>query len=165
MHLPQSFQPEHREIPETFFDRQDADHEWGFGQCAGFLLAVHCAPEMPPASQWLPMALDDIEFQSEAETEQFIGALMALFNWIGERIKQHQLPIPPGYEPSPQVMDNFEPDKPIEHRGSGLMAGHVWSRYTPEHEEIMAEIIATRVSRTIRKNLEDAHALQPCRTD
>lgn len=142
----ESFQSRHRKLLEAFFKRRHPEQPWGFGECAGFLFAVQCAPEFIPPSEWLPMVLEDIQFETEAEGEQVVGALMALYNWIGERIEHEQLPIPPGYQPHEHAMGNFSPESAFFRWGTGLMAGHdwleeVWAAHVPHHEEISMGVI------------------------
>jgi yecA family protein len=143
---PEPFQPRHQKLLEAFFERHHADREWGFGECAGFLFAVHSAPEMVPPSDWLPMVLDDIEFAGEAEAKPVLGGLMSLYNWIGERTERGELPIPPGYRPRSPAMDNYEKGNPFGRWRYGFFIGHgwlreLWAEHVSDHDELIGQVM------------------------
>ncbi len=143
---PEPFQPRHQKLLEAFFEQHDADGKWGFGECAGFLFAVHSAPAMVPPSDWLPMVLDDIEFASETEARPVLGGLLALYNWIGERLEQGELPMPPGYRPRSPAMDNYEKDNPFARWRHGFLIGHgwlreLWAEHVPDHDELISAVM------------------------
>lgn len=119
------FSDEQRAVLEAFLDERGED-EFGYAETAGFLYAVLCAPDFVRPSEWQPIVLGETPLADMEQAQDVIGALMSLYNWISGRINEGGSPLPPGCEPDPDPMANFEADAGFGRWARGFAQGHGW---------------------------------------
>jgi uncharacterized protein len=110
-----------------------------YGELCGFLYAICCSPEMVQASEWLPLVFNDQSagYRDEAEAQQVLSALMALYNFINGGVLEKEPGLPSGCEASRATMANFEDDAGLRHWARGFLLGHdylseLWEAYLPD---------------------------------
>jgi uncharacterized protein len=135
--------PEFTETHAAFLNRFLTAHQRPKGtmtypQLAGFVFSVACAPELIPPSEWLPIVFDDQEanYETLAEAEQVLQAIMALYNNCSRRGMEGSASLPPGFEIRAKPLDNLDADAPLSHWARGFVMGHtylgeLWDEFTP----------------------------------
>ena len=110
-----------------------------FPQLTGFLFSIACAPELIPPSEWLPIAFDDQDanYETLAEAEQVLQAMMALYNDCSRRGVKGSASLPPGCEIRAKPLDNLDADAPLSQWARGFVMGHswleeLWNEFTPD---------------------------------
>ncbi|SLM42137.1 hypothetical protein NSND_50523 [Nitrospira sp. ND1] len=110
-----------------------------YPQLAGFLFSLANGPELIPPSEWIPMVFDDHDagYDTQAEAEQVLQAMMALYNDCARQYFADRPTLPPGCDIRPAPLDNLEPDAPLSHWAQGFGMGHdylveYWDEFTPE---------------------------------
>lgn len=110
-----------------------------YPQLAGFLFSIANSPELIPPSEWIPMVFNDQEggFETPAEAEGMLQAMMALYNDCCRARSEGSTLIPPGCEMRPQAMDNLAEDAPLSQWAQGFSMGYdyleeSWNDYTPD---------------------------------
>jgi len=117
----------------------------------GFLFSMACSPERIAADVWLPMVFShsDPKFKHKEEQEKIQHALVLEYEDLENRINNNDKILAPYFEPSAEVMENFDEDSPIAHWGRGVQDGFdvlspVWEAYVPiEHRKHVNTFIST----------------------
>ncbi len=87
-----------------------------YHELQGFLFTVVSAPELIPASEWLPIifAGEDIDYASVEQAEAVIGQIMTLSNTINAAVRDPPTALPADCLLQDDVLANFEDEAPIE---------------------------------------------------
>ena len=87
-----------------------------YHELQGFLFTVLSAPELIPASEWLPIifAGEDIDYASVEHAEAVIGQIMTLSNTINAAVLDPPTLLPEDCPLRDDVLANFEDEAPIE---------------------------------------------------
>jgi uncharacterized protein len=118
-----------------------------YPQLAGFLFGLGNGPELIQPSEWIPLVFNDqdAEYETQAEAEQVLQAMMALYNDCVRERSRGNVSLPFGCEMRLQPMDNLQFDAPMSQWAQGFGMGYdylseVWDAYTPDEcdEEIGA---------------------------
>ena len=111
---------------------------FSYGELAGFLFALCCAPEMVPPSAWLPLVLDDTDnaHQDPAEAQKILALIMELYNHINQGVLDKQPALPPQCEARREIPSNLETDAPFSQWARGFGMGHeylsaLWDAHAP----------------------------------
>lgn len=79
-----------------------------YPQLAGFLFSLANGPELIPPSEWIPMVFDDHDagYDTQAEAEQVLQAMMALYNDCARQYFADRPTLPPGCDirPAPSII-------------------------------------------------------------
>ena len=134
------FTETHAALLRTFLSSpQRAKGTMTYPQLAGLLFSMANAPELIPASEWMPMAFNDQDagYETQGEAERVLQAMMALYNDRGRDRMEGSAPLPPGCDIRPQPLDNLGDDAPLSQWARGFLTGHVylddiWNDYTPD---------------------------------
>ena len=136
-----------------------------YHELQGFLFTVVSAPELIPASEWLPIifAGEDIDYASVEEAEAVIGQIMALSNTINASVLDPPTLLPADCQLRDDVLANFDDEAPIAQWSRGFLRGHQWFEQLWEDlpEEIAEELDATLMALgffSSRQMAEDFHA-------
>ena len=136
-----------------------------YHELQGFLFTVVSAPELIPASEWLPIifAGEDIDYASVEEAEAVIGQIMALSNTINASVLDPPTLLPADCQLRDDVLANFDDEAPIAQWSRGFLRGHQWLEQLWEDlpEEIAEELDATLMALgffSSRQMAEDFHA-------
>ena len=118
-----------------------------YHELQGFLFTVVSAPELIPASEWLPIifAGEDIDYASVEQAEAVIGQIMTLSNTINAAVLDPPTLLPADCPLRDDVLANFEDDAPIAQWSRGFLRGHQWLEQLWEDlpEEMAEELDAT----------------------
>lgn len=98
------------------------------GEARGFLFAVACAPELVPPSEWISVVFggDGPTFETAAEAQQVLGALMALYNEVTTLARGNEPRLPAACALLPDPAANMAPEAPIAAWSRGFRQGHAW---------------------------------------
>ena len=132
----------------------------------GFLFTVVSAPELIPASEWLPIifAGEDIDYASVEQAEVVIGQIMTLSNTINAAVRDPQTRLPADCPLRDDVLANFEDDAPIAQWSRGFFRGHqwleeLWGETVPEElDDELGSILMTLSFFSSREMAEGFHA-------
>jgi uncharacterized protein len=104
------------------------DGTMGYCELSGFLFAVACSPDPIMPSEWLPLVFDEQGggYKDQKEAQEVMTDLMALYNKINDGVLKKKPALPPGCEPRPEGIDNFERDAPLCRWSRGFGDGHAW---------------------------------------
>ena len=99
-----------------------------YHELQGFLFTVVSAPELIPASEWLPIifAGEDIDYASVEEAEGVIGQIMMLYNTTNRAVRNPPTLLPADCPLRDDVLANFEQDAPMAQWSRGFLRGHRW---------------------------------------
>ena len=136
-----------------------------YPQLAGFLFSLGNGPELIPPSEWTPLVFNDQEvlYETKAEAEQVLQAMMALYNDCIRERTGGRVSLPPGCEIRPWPMDNLSADAPLSQWAQGFGMGYdylaeVWNEYTPdEFDEDFGALLMTLSFFTSLKLAEAYH--------
>jgi uncharacterized protein len=110
-----------------------------YAECAGFLFAVSCAPEMIRPSEWIPLIFDeqDAAYATLEEAQEILPVLMALYNQINGQVYEGSPALPPGCDIRDDASRNLDEDAPLSQWARGYVHGHdwlsdLWDEYTPD---------------------------------
>jgi uncharacterized protein len=110
-----------------------------YGECAGFLFAVSCSPEMIQPSEWIPLIFgeQDAAYATLEEAKEILPALMALYNHINGEVYEGSPALPTGCDMRAQASRNLDEDAPLSQWAQGFIHGHdwlsrLWDEYTPD---------------------------------
>lgn len=110
-----------------------------YPQLAGFLFAICCSPEMVPLSDWLPhvFAGQDAGYKDADEAQQTRAAIVALYSYISQGVRDKQPALPPQCEARRATPANLQPDAPLSQWARGFGMGHdylspLWDAHTPK---------------------------------
>lgn len=125
---------------KSFLDAPERSPEsMSYGEAAGFLFVVACAPELVQPSEWVPIVIDpDNAVDTSLENMQTImGGLMSLYNEMTRQVQEIDVALPSGCSFRDDPMANLESDASISQWASGFRTGYLWleemwSEYTPE---------------------------------
>lgn len=120
-----------------------------FPQLAGFLFCIANAPELIPPSEWLPIAFNDQDagYETQAEAERVLQAMMALYNDCCRERPQGSATLPPGCDIRSEPLDNLAGDAPLSQWAQGFGMGHdylveIWDACTPdEFDEELGSVL------------------------
>jgi uncharacterized protein len=136
-----------------------------YHELQGFLFTVVSAPELIPASEWLPIifAGEDIDYESVEQAEAVIGQIMMLSNTINAAVRDPPTLLPADCQLRDDVLANFDDDAPIARWSRGFQRGHQWLEPLWEDlpEEMAEELDATLMALSFfssRQMAEDFHA-------
>jgi uncharacterized protein len=108
-------------------------------ECAGFLFAVSCSPELVRPSEWIPLLFNgqDAGYESMEEAQEILQVLMALYNHINGQVFEKSPASPPGCGVRGEALSNLEEDAPLSQWARGFLQGHqwlseLWDEYTPD---------------------------------
>ncbi len=119
-----------------------------YHELQGFLFTIVSAPEMIPASEWLPIifAGEDIDYASVEEAEAVIGQIMTLSNTINASVLDPPALLPADCPLRDDVLANFVGDAPFAQWSRGFLRGHQWLEQLWEEtvpKELQEELDAT----------------------
>ena len=99
-----------------------------YHELQGFLFTVVSAPELIPASEWMPIifAGEDVDYANVEEAETVIGQIMTLSNTINAAVLDPPTLLPADCPLRDDVLANFEDDAPIAQWSRGFLRGHMW---------------------------------------
>lgn len=99
-----------------------------YGELAGFLFAVACAPESVMPSQWLPLIFNDEAggYETLDEAKEILALIMALYNHVNRGALERKPQLPPGCGIDPEPMANLEADAALSQWARGFGEGHDW---------------------------------------
>ena len=97
-------------------------------QLQGFLFAVSSAPYEIEAEDWLPVIFNEQEpaFQSDDEANTVLEVVMALYNYLDQRVEERKVALPNNCLPAEAWEDNFAKSSPFRLWCSGFLIGHGW---------------------------------------
>ncbi|HHM05953.1 MAG TPA: YecA family protein [Gammaproteobacteria bacterium] len=152
MDTPSPLSPRSRRILEQYFAQPCVPGDGkalGFYQIEGYLFSVASAPALVPPSQWLAPLFGDQgpEFDSEAQAEEVVGALLALYNSLIGQVLAEEVSLPEACRLGDDVLAGFAPDHPRCQWCQGFELGHhlcaqAWEERLPEElrEDVGEEI-------------------------
>ena len=136
-----------------------------YHELQGFLFTIVSAPEMIPASEWLPIifAGEDIDYASVEEAEAVIGQIMVLSNTINASVRDPPTLLPADCPLRDDVLANFDDEASIAQWSRGFLRGHQWLEQLWEDlpGEMAEELDATLMALAFfssRQMAEDFHA-------
>lgn len=110
-----------------------------YGELAGFLFAVTCAPESVMPSDWLPQIFNEQEggYETLDEAKEILPLIMDLYNHVNFGVLERKPRLPPGCVIDPEPMANLEPDAALGQWARGFGEGHdwlveIWEEYAPD---------------------------------
>lgn len=135
-----------------------------YGELAGFLFAVACAPESVMPSEWLPQIFNEQEggYETLDEAKEILPLIMALYNHVNFGVLERKPQLPPGCGIDPEPMANLEPEATLCQWARGFAEGHdwlveIWEEYAPDEwdEELGACLMVLSFFAT--RKLADAY--------
>ena len=136
-----------------------------YHELQGFLFTVVSAPELIPASEWIPIifAGEDVDYASVDEANEVLGQIMTLSNTINASVLDPPTLLPADCPLRDDVLANFEDEAPIAQWSRGFLRGHQCLEQLWEDlpEEIAEELDATLMALgffSSRHMAEDFHA-------
>lgn len=135
-----------------------------YGELAGFLFAVACAPESVMPSEWLPQIFNEQEggYETLDEAKEILPLIMALYNHVNFGVLERKPQLPAGCGVDPEPMANLEPEATLSQWARGFAEGHdwlveIWEEYAPDEwdEELGACLMVLSFFAT--RKLADAY--------
>ena len=139
------FTNDHAATLQAFLAAPERPHgTFSYGELAGFLFTVCCAPELVPPSEWLPLvfAWEDANYSGMPEANEILWAMMALHNHISRQLRQGAPSLPPGCEMRDDAVADLLPDAPVSGWARGFATGHEWltEQWAPTPEKLADEL-------------------------
>jgi uncharacterized protein len=99
-----------------------------YPELGGFLFAVCSAPELIQPSEWTPLVFNEQEagYRDLEHANEFLQALMALYNWTNQGVQQRDPALPPGCAVLDEAVANFDPAADLGQWARGFTFGHTW---------------------------------------
>jgi uncharacterized protein len=134
-----------------------------YHELQGFLFAVVSAPELIAPSEWMPLVFGDKQagYESLEEAQAIMQELMALYNAINDGARGAAT-LPANCTFRDDVLDNLEPDAPINQWSRGFALGHqwledTWSECVPEEHDDEFGVIVLALSFFSSRRLAEAY--------
>lgn len=120
------------EVLRKALEAQKREGTLGYGELAGFLFAVACAPELVKPSEWIPEVLGEGlgELGSLDEAQRVLNLVMSLHNHINREVLERKPSLPAGITVRADPMENFGPDAPLGQWARGYSDGQLWLEET-----------------------------------
>jgi len=99
-----------------------------YPECAGFLFAVCCNPDLVQPSEWLPVVLGEGHgnFAGLEEAQRALQLLMGLYNDINRGVLERRSNLPWGCDVRPEPLANLEEGAPLSRWARGFAEGNDW---------------------------------------
>ncbi len=105
----------------------------------GFLFAIACSPEIIISSVWFPYIFNhfDPNYKNNNEKQKIENDINVVLKAIEEEISLDEIALPSVFQPTEEILDNFNEDAFHAHWGRGILFGHnilseIWKTYLPE---------------------------------
>lgn len=100
----------------------------GYFECAGFLFAVCCNPDLVQPSEWLPEILGKNygDLANLEEAQHALQLLMGFYNHINRGVLEHRPQLPWGCDIRPEPLANLDDDAPLSRWARGFGEGCDW---------------------------------------
>ncbi|WP_420636100.1 UPF0149 family protein [Candidatus Palauibacter sp.] len=94
----------------------------------GFLFALAAAPVFRRPSDWLALVFggEPPDFDSEAEAERILMALMSLYNEVIADVRERDGALPASVGFRDEVLENLDSNSPVSQWSRGFVQGHLW---------------------------------------